>query len=39
MCLGTRFIDLFRQEPADNRSGDEVARDVMERLGLKYECI
>lgn len=38
-----RYIDLIRRKPADARSGEEIAADVIERCGLVVkktdECI
>lgn len=31
-----RWCDVIRNEPVDNRSGEEVAADVMKRAGLKF---
>lgn len=34
--LTTMYNDLIDPKPVDNRSGDEVAMDVINKLGLKY---
>ena len=31
------LYDMFNQPPADNRTGDEIAADVMQRAGLKFK--
>lgn len=41
-ALVKRYADLANtthEEILDDRTGDEIARDVIERCGLKYECI
>lgn len=35
--LVKRYIDIINPRPVDNRSGDEIALDVINRLGLKVE--
>lgn len=35
--FGSRFCDLIRPRITDTRSGDEIAADVIERLGLQIE--
>lgn len=40
-ALAKRYTDVINPSKAvvDDRTGDEVARDVIERLGLKNESI
>ena len=33
--VGSRFVDLFNNEPQDERTGDEIALDIIKRAGLK----
>lgn len=33
--VGSRFMDLFNNEPQDERTGDEIALDIIKRAGLK----
>lgn len=33
--LTARYIDILENKPTDDRSGDEIAADVITRLGLK----
>lgn len=35
--MSERFINLIKSEESDGRSGDEVAADVINRLGLKVK--
>ena len=36
--LGIRFFDLIdKKKVIDNRSGDEIALDIISRAGLQYE--
>lgn len=35
--LGARYYELIKPQKKDNRSGDEIAQDLIERLGLKVE--
>lgn len=37
--LNQRYITLLNgtKEPVDNRSGDEIAADVITRMGLKFD--
>lgn len=35
--LTSRYVDIIKPQKIDNRSGDEIALDVIERLGLKVE--
>lgn len=35
--LTTRYMDMIKPKPVDNRTGDEIAYDVIKRLGLKVE--
>jgi len=30
-----RYIEIIRPKPVDNRSGEEIAAEVISRLGLK----
>ena len=39
MILTKRFSELDKKVAVDNRTGDEVANEVIKRLGLKTECI
>lgn len=32
-----RYADLIKPKATDNRSGDEIAADVIRTLGLKFE--
>lgn len=34
-CLQVRFADLMSGESQDERTGDEIALDIIERAGLK----
>lgn len=34
--LTKRYIDIIDPKPEDERSGDEIAADVITRLGLKF---
>lgn len=33
--LAKRYAELVNPQPQDDRTGDEIAKDVIERLGLK----
>lgn len=35
--LTVRFIDILDQKPIDNRSGDEIALDVIQKAGLRFK--
>ena len=35
--LQNRYVDLLKPKKVDNRSGDEIALDVITRLNLKVE--
>lgn len=35
--LSIRYNDLLKKKKVDNRSGDEIVKDVMERGGLRFE--
>lgn len=35
--LTNRFLDLLKRKPVDKRTGDEIASDVITRLGLKLK--
>ena len=39
MILTQRFSDMDKKVTVDNRTGDEVAKEVIERLGLNSECV
>lgn len=34
--LTARYIDVINPKPIDNRTGDEIAIDVMKRAGLSF---
>lgn len=33
--LTVRYVDMINPQPVDNRTGDEIALDVINKLGLK----
>lgn len=35
--LTKRYMDIIRPKPVDTRTGDEIALDVITRLGLKVD--
>lgn len=35
--LQNKYIDMIQIKHTDNRSGDEIARDVINRIGLKVK--
>lgn len=39
--LAYRYADLLNGKTFENdqRTGDEIAKDVIERCGLKHECV
>lgn len=37
MRLTQRYAELLERKPVDRRSGDEIARDVINKIGLKVE--
>lgn len=40
-CLNIRYAELIDTKPVDTRTGDEIAEDVIARLGLRFNngCI
>lgn len=39
MSLGMRYSELFDAPKTETRTGYEVAKSVIERMGLKYERV
>lgn len=35
--INTRFVDMIEQKNVDNRTGDEIALDIIKKAGLKVE--
>lgn len=34
--MSVRWLDLIDEKPTDNRTGDEIALDVIQKAGLKW---
>lgn len=33
--IPTRFVDIINPKPADNRTGEEIAADIIKRAGIE----